>query len=283
MKKRLNKIIIGILLVTIIIFIALAALILNPQILFAQNVTYRDFTIYSKDTIPKNYKTIIDYAIELIKTSEIYEPNQKLNIFLCDETMYNEIDTKLLGPAMSRCVNDNILLKVQADFDKNVLVGWNSKRNLKKTIAHEAIHFYQMKKIGMLKFNPLIHPPTWKTEGYPEYIANQEDLKTKEYDLKNSIKKVEEYEKAGDHWVETEPGQLDPLVYYKGRVMIEYLIDVRHLAYTEILNKNLLENEVMDEMKSWCNTQKKAKLFLQPGFSCFFDYLFNVWGLKKTS
>ena len=257
MKKILRRILIGTFLTVIPLLVALITLILNPQILFAEKAVYRDFTIYSNHKIPDNYKTTIDYAIELIKTSEIYKQNQPLNIFLCHGSMYNEIDTKLLGPAMARCVNDNILLKVPADFNKNVLIGSNSKRNLKKTIAHEAMHFYQMKKYGALKFNPLNHPPTWKLEGYPEYIANRKDLKSSDYGLKNSIKKLKEFEKTEEYWIETEPGQLDPLIYYKGRVMIEYLIDVKRLTYSKILDKDVTEDKVINEMTAWYNKQKE--------------------------
>ena len=251
MKKTLKKILIRTFFATITLMIAVISVILNPQVLFAQKVVYRDFAIYSNDKITGNYKTTIDAAIELIIRSEIYKPNRQLNIFLCNGTMYNKIDSKLMGPAMARCIDDNILLKVPADFERNVLVGGNSRRNLTKTIAHEAIHYYQMKIIGMVKFNPLIHPPAWKTEGYPEYIANQKDLRSKGYDLKNSIKKLEEYEKAGDFWVETEPGQFDPLVYYKGRLMMEYLIDIKHLTFSQIFDTDVEESEVIDEMKSW--------------------------------
>jgi hypothetical protein len=113
-----------------------------------------------------------------------------------------------------------------------------------------------MKKIGMFKFNPIIHPPIWKMEGYPEYIANQKDLKSKAYNLENSIKKLKEFEEAGEYWVETEPGQLDPLVYYKGRVMIEYLIDIRHLTFSQIFDKSVKDSEVIDEMNSWFNLQR---------------------------
>ena len=256
MKKILKKIIIRTFLTTITLFVAVISLILNPQILFAQKAVYHDFAIYSNDKMPDNYKPTIDYAIELIKTSEIYEPHQQLKIFLCEGTMYNAIDTKLFGPAMARCVDDNILLKVRADFTKNILVGTNNKRNLKKTIAHEAMHFYQMKKYGAMKFNPLNHPPMWKLEGYPEYIANQKELKSSDYDLKNSIKKLIEFERTGEYLIETEPGQFDPLVYYKGRVMIEYLIDIRRLTYSEILNKEFTEEKVINEMTAWYNKQK---------------------------
>jgi len=256
MKKTLKKILIRAFFTTITLLIAVISVMLNPQVLFAQKVVYRDFSIYSSDKSPGNYKTTIDSAIELIKTSEIYKHNQHLNIFLCNGTMYNKIDSKLLGPAMARCLDDNILLKVPADFDNNVLIGGNSKRNLTKTIAHEAIHFYQMKMVGMIKFNPFIHPPTWKTEGYPEYVANQKELRSKGYDLKNSMKKLEEYEKAGTYWVETEPAQFDPLVYYKGRVMMEYLIEIKHLTFSQIFDKGVKENDVIDEMKSWYNQQQ---------------------------
>ena len=251
MKKTLKKILIRTFFATITLMIAVISVILNPQVLFAQKIVYRDFAIYSNDKITRNYKTAIDAAIELIIRSEIYKPNRQLNIFLCNGTMYNKIDSKLMGPAMARSIDDNILLKVPADFERNVLVGGNSRRNLTKTIAHEAIHYYQMKILGMVKFNPLIHPPAWKTEGYPEYIANQKDLRSKGYDLKNSIKKLEEYEKAGDFWVETEPGQFDPLVYYKGRLMMEYLIDIKHLTFSQIFDTDVEESEVIDEMKSW--------------------------------
>jgi hypothetical protein len=257
MKKIIKRILIRTFLTVIPLLIAIVSLILNPQILFAQKVVYRDFAIYSNDKIPDNYETTIDYVIELIKTSEIYEQDQQLNIFLCNGTMYNTIDTKLLGPAMARCVADNILLKVQADFDKNVLIGQNNNRNLRKTITHEAMHFYQMKKYGALRFNPLTHPPMWKLEGYPEYIANQKEIKSSDYDLKNSIKKLMDFEKSGEYWIETEAGQLDPLVYYKGRVMMEYLIDVKHLTYSEILNEDVTEEKVIDEMTTWYNKQKQ--------------------------
>jgi hypothetical protein len=117
-KKIFRKILIRTLFITITLVIAIISIILNPQILFAQKAVYRDFVIYSNDKIRNNYKPTVDAAIDLIKTSEIYERNQQLNIFLCDGTMFNEIDSKLLGPAMARCTDDNILLKVPVNFDK---------------------------------------------------------------------------------------------------------------------------------------------------------------------
>jgi hypothetical protein len=67
-----------------------------------------------------------------------------------------------------------------------------------------------------LKFNPIIHPPIWKMEGYPEYIANQKDLKSKGYNLENSIKKLKEFEEAGKYWSKPNLDNLTPWYIIKG-------------------------------------------------------------------
>lgn len=259
MKKTLKRIAIGTVLTTIISVVTIVTLILNPQFLFAEKLVYGDFDIYSNNDIADSYQTTIDNAVELIRTSEIYEPNQRLDIFISHGTIFNEFDTKILGYALAKCIHNNIILKVEADFDKNILVGWNSKRNLKKTIAHEAMHFYQMKKYGFMKFNPFNHPPMWKLEGYPEYVANQSDLKSTNYRLTDSIIKLKEFESTGEYLIETEPGQFDPLVYFKGRVMMEYLIDIKGMTYSEILNNDLTEDKVIEEMTSWYMGQKNKE------------------------
>jgi hypothetical protein len=244
---------------SVLCLVTTISLILNPQILFAEKVVYKNFNIYSDSQIPNTYKSVIDYAIEVIKTSEIYEPDHQMDIFLCHESFYNDFDTKLLGFAMAKSLHNNILLKVPVDFDKNILIGWNSNRNLKKTIAHEAIHFYQMNRYGMMRFSPITHPPSWKGEGYPEYVAYQKDIKSDDYDLVDSITKIKEFEKTGEYWFPTEPGQVDPLVYYKGRVMIEYLIDIKGMTYTEILDESVTEEKVIEEMTAWYEGQKNKE------------------------
>lgn len=252
MKKILKRVLAGAVLTSIISFVAIAILIINPQILFAVDKAYGDFTIYSNNEIPESYKTTIDEAIELIGTSEIYEPNHKLHIFISHGSLFNELETKIFGYAVARCTYNNIILKAEVDFNKNMLlIGNNSKRDLIKTIAHEAIHFYQMKKSGILNFNPINHPPQWKMEGYPEYVAYQKDIRSGDYDIRDSINKLIEFEKTGEYLFETSPGQFEPFVYYKGRIMIEYLIDIKGLTYTEILNETVVDEKVIEEMTIW--------------------------------
>ena len=253
MKGKFKKIALRTIYSSVALLFLIAIMFLNPQFLFAEKKVYKTYTIYSNDVLPDNYLATLDYAIEIVKTSEIYEPNHRFDLFICNESFYNDIDSKLLGQAQARCVHNNILLKGPVDFENNTLIAWNSKRNLKRTIAHEAMHFYQMKKIGILQFNPLVHPPIWKVEGYPEYIAYSDERKSDRYDLKESLSRIIEFEKTGEFWFASEPGQLDPLVYYKGRIMMEYLIDIKGLTYSDILKDSVTDDIVFSEMISWVN------------------------------
>lgn len=260
MKTILKRILVGAALTSVISLVVVAVLILNPQILFAVDKTHEDFTIYSNNEIPDSFETTIDEALVLIKASEIYEPNQRLYIFISHGSIFNELETKILGYAVARCTYNNIILKADVDFDQNILkIGQNSHRNLIKTIAHEAIHFYQMKKFGILNFNPINHPPQWKMEGYPEYISYLKDIRSEDYDLRDSIDKLIEFEKTGEYWFETSPGQIEPFVYYKGRIMIEYLIDIKGLTYNEILSESIEAEKVIEEMTLWKERPLKSK------------------------
>jgi hypothetical protein len=55
--------------------------------------------------------------------------------------------------------------------------------------------------------------------------------------------------KANGIWILSEEGGCEvPDYYYKGRLMIEYLMDIRHLSYDKILNDTVSENTVYQEM-----------------------------------
>lgn len=73
--------------------------------------------------------------------------------------------------------------------------------------------------------------------------------------MTDSIRKLREYEENGTEWIELAPGQFDPLSYYKGRVMVEYLIDIRKMTYDEILSDTIMEEAVDDEMQEWYGDQ----------------------------
>ena len=128
-------------------------------------------------------------------------------------------------------------------------------------VAHEMTHCLQANKYGIIKFNPFKHPELWKLEGYPEYISRKTQLSSKNYSLTSDIERyVDLVSKATDIWILSEEGGCEvPNYYYKGRLMIEYLMDFKHLSYDKILNDTISENTFYQDMIKWKDSTEKIK------------------------
>lgn len=265
MKKIVKRIFKITLLTFLTTILTIVIIILFPQRLFANKISYKEFTVYSNDIIDNNIKIVLENALTLVEKSELYDSACNYNIILCHNTFYNKIDDKLLGIGRTaRTTLKNVIIKVRIDPKGNLAFPAFHKAceiNLAELIAHEMTHVLQANKYGILKFNPFKHPEFWKLEGYPEYISRQAELLSKDYDLK---KDIDDYIKlksmANDVWILTEEGGCEvPDYYYKGRLMIEYLIDFKHLSYDQILKDTTSENAVYEEMIKWKNSVNETK------------------------
>ena len=264
--KKLYKRILKITAIAIITAIlTIATIVLFPEHLFANKLSYKCFTVYSNEKLGDDIKIVLDNAIHLVNKSEINDSDYKYNIILCYHSFYNKIDDKLFGegPAARSRLND-VIIKVSIDPKNNLAFPTFHKActvNLTELLAHEMTHCLQANKYGITKFNPLKHPEFWKLEGYPEYISGQRRLSSKDYNLSNDMDNyIKLKSKANDIWILEEEGGCEvPDYYYKGRLMIQYLMDIRHLSYTEILNDTLSENTVYQEMIKWKKSTKKNK------------------------
>ena len=47
-----------------------------------------------------------------------------------------------------------------------------------------------------------------------------------------------------------------PDYYYKGRLMIAYLMNIRHLSYDQILKDGISENVIFQEMIKWTDSTR---------------------------
>ena len=165
--------------------LTITVIVLFPQHLFAYKLEYKCFKVYSNEIIDNDIKIVLDNAMNLVKKSEINDPNYKYNIILGNNSFYNKIDDKLLGSGpTARTTLNNVIIKVSIDPKENVAFPTFHKAcevNLTELLAHEMTHCLQANKYGITKFNPLKHPEYWKLEGYPEYISRQKQLSSKDY------------------------------------------------------------------------------------------------------
>lgn len=245
--------------------LTIVVIILFPQRLFAYKIKYKEFTVCSSDKIDNNINTLLDNAMNLVQKSELYDSGYKYNIILCHNTFYNRIDDWVLGigPA-ARARFNNVVIKVRIDPGRNLAFPTFRREceiNLSYLLAHEMIHCLQAKKYGIIKFNPFRHPEFWKLEGYPEYISRKPQLSGKDYSLESEIERyVNLKSKATGIWIFTEEdGCETPDYYYRGRLMIEYLMDIKRLSYDQILKDSVSENTVFKEMIKWKDSIRKIE------------------------
>jgi hypothetical protein len=265
MKKKCKKIFRITLLAFLATFLTIFLIILFPERLFANKVKYKEFTVYSNDKIDGNIKIVLDEAMDLVQKSELYDSSYKYNIILCYNTFYNKIDNKIFGtgPA-ARSRLHNLIIKIRIDPKNNLAFPTFHKAcevNLTEIIAHEMIHCLQAHKYGILKFNPFKHPEFWKLEGYPEYISKQNELTGEGYNFTSDINRyVNLKSKATEIWISSEEGGCEvPDYYYRGKLMMEYLMNIKHLSYDQILKDTLSESTVYQEMIKWKDNSKEAK------------------------
>lgn len=256
MKKTIKKIVTGTLLFVITIVSGVITLVLYPQPLFANELKYKSFKVYSNDEISTDIKVVLDNAKTLVAKSELEDSSYMYDIFLSYNSLYNSIDDKLLGKGPSaRALDNNVVIKIRIDPKRNV--GFptfhnNCEVDLTYLLAHEMVHCLQANKYGKMKFNPFRHPEMWKFEGYPEYVSklmNRND----NYYLVNEINRYIDMEsKSKDGWILDEIGKCSvPKIYFKSGLMMKYLIDVKFFSYDKILNDTVSENTVYDEMIRW--------------------------------
>jgi hypothetical protein len=246
-------------LITFLVFvIGLAVIILYPQTLFANKVLYRQFKVYSNDKIGNQIKPILDSALSLVEKSELYDSTYKVDIFFAYNTFFNKVDDKVFGQGpTARAIDNNLVIKAMVDINKNLVYATFHKpcqRGFPYVIAHEMLHCLQAHKYGILKFNPFKHSAMWKLEGYPEYVARQKSSDSNDA-LKKEIEKfIELKRKQTDIWIAEEDGGCEaPEFYHKGRLMTQYLINVKHLTYDQILKDKRSEEEIYAEMIGWAN------------------------------
>lgn len=247
---------------TLTVFIGgILSLILFPQPLFSHSYEYGNFKIYSNVEVNQAaLNSAIERANAIVKTSELYDEAFAYDLFLAGGTSFNKIDDLILGEwAVARAIDNNVVIKRQVNMEKGTVRNGQNQFDLVYVLVHEMIHCLQSNKYGKWTFNPLHHPPFWKLEGYPEYMGRRALLESETYDLKKGIGDFLKRTAENDdphQIIQISEKESTPYIYYKGRLMVEYLMDVKGVSYDDILDESITEASVYSEMLDWFEEQK---------------------------
>lgn len=240
----------------LIVLLLAVSLVLYPNPTFSHKLRYKTVTVYANHPIDSEITVILEAAVQLVTKSDLADSNYTYDIFFNEDSWYKSYTQTLLGPALARAIDNNILLNAPVHIRENYIGAAGNKRDLVRTIAHEMVHGLQVNKYGMLHMNPSSHPPVWKLEGYPEYVSQRDLIKQPGYDFSQTAQRLKTFIEEGRTWVELTPEYGDPLIYFKGRVLMEFLIDHKKMSLDQVMEEQITEVEVYNEMLEFLRQTK---------------------------
>ena len=147
-------------------------LIFFPHPLFAHSIRVAEFRIYSDRPIPEEISEVIRDADSKLRQSVFFDEGETFSIFIAQDGWRR----RLLNPRAANAFGagfkftGNTVLNrcdIGNDMCFNDRPRFN-ERPLHAVIAHECTHHLLASRLGLVRYFRL---PTWKNEGYCEYVA----------------------------------------------------------------------------------------------------------------
>jgi len=226
------------------LFLSFAAayflLLIYPQILFAHEVSYKNFTVYSRQPIDANVNVVLDKVEVRLASSPLYSTDVKPKIFLTNsQRFYSMLSLYISWNSFARgyalLPTSNVFVNetdVGQDLVFRQLATFN-QRSLSGVLSHEVTHLLIKKRYGYVKNVTL---PEWKREGYCEYVSGGTTL---------------DYETGARMW-KANPQNGTGYQYFKYYLMVKYLLENENLTVDELftrdIDRNALEAKVLSTL-----------------------------------
>jgi hypothetical protein len=135
--------------------------------------------------------------------------------------------------------------------------------NMTHVLTHEVVHTLVTSRVGLERI-PRV--PVWKNEGYGDYIAASTNiLADPDYSLPQSVERILSHDLS---WMRDDEGNFTPMrdgcqrlssikneagypgftCYYIGRVLLEYLFDVKGLSFDEVMSPGTRDTDALNEL-----------------------------------
>src|SRR4029077_4471568 len=226
------------------LFVSIAAayflLLIFPQILFAHEISYGNVAVYSREPLDQNIDAVLDKAEARLASSEINTEEVKPKIFLTNGfRLYSVLSLYVGGNSFGKgyplLPTNNIFIN-KTDVARDLVLRKapaNNERSLSGVIAHETTHLLIRRRYGYWR-NLIM--PTWKKEGYAEYVAGGSTLA---------------YETGVKMWKQN-PKDGTGYQYFKYYMLVKYLLEQDKLSVDDLFNRDFdlaaLEERVLNSL-----------------------------------
>lgn len=247
MKRQIKKWGLRLTATTLLIAGLLLVIVLNPVLTYANKTTHNNYTIFHNEPLDPALFTKLDQATTLLKSSELYNATQQLDICLNDGALYPKLIQAFRGQAFAWGFYDKVVIKGNINYKNNYVELNGYKWNFTQLLVHEMVHCLQLNRLGFWKSNPVANIPAWKWEGYAEYVSR------KNIDQKDLSKNIERFIATDQNkWeVNFADSTIAPREYYGYWTLVQYCLDIKKMSYKKILADTTGEQTIRQEMMNW--------------------------------
>jgi len=226
-------------------------LFLNPSLSYANQTNIGQIRVHHNQPLDASWEKIINDSYEIVRKSELFDESHKIDLCLNENSIYPELLPMKNGAAYT--ILNKVSIYASTPFpQKNyteyswAVHDYETRRwDLTEVIAHEFAHALQYKD----KMTHAIKYPSWKLEGYAEYIGR--DGRSSFEENMEKVIEARENEYVFNHWFLYEDGTGAVYYYLRYWTMMQYMMEVKKMTYKEVLNNTLTEEEVLIEMIQW--------------------------------
>jgi len=215
-------------------------LVVFPQPLFRHHRTYKNFTVYMRQSVPPEITDVLDRVDILLAASEINDPNAHHQVFLCNSyrlSRYLFLRNVHFGcnPSTGASFITNADVADDIAYCERLGPHDTRVRTLSETIAHEITHELIRDHLGLRRERKL---PVWIKEGYCEVVAEGSAI---DHELGFRVLKGESPPVRGS-------------ANFRYRMAVDFLIRDRHLTFDEIAQNPpefaMIEAEVVAALRA---------------------------------
>lgn len=218
----------------LLIAAAFVFLLVYPQVLFAHEVRYKNFTVYSRQPLDQGIYTLLDKVEAQLSASPINDTSVHPKIFLTNsQRLYSllslYIGANSFGKGYPLLPTSNVFIN-EADVSRDLVfrkAATGSQRSLSGVISHEITHLLIRRKFGYVKN---ITTPSWKKEGYAEYVAGGSTL---------------DYETGVKLW-KANPSDGTGYQYFKYYLMVKYVLEQEKLPVEALFDGGDIDTAALE-------------------------------------
>jgi hypothetical protein len=214
--------------------LAYISLLCFPQVLFGHQVSSGNLTVYSREPLDQNMDTVLERVQQRLAASPINSTEVKPKIFITNSfrfysTLSLYLGSNSFGKGYAALNTNNVFIN-KSDITGDLVfrnAPAQNQRSLSGVIAHEITHLLIRKRYGYWRNLTM---PTWKKEGYAEYVAGCSTL---------------DYETGIRMW-KTNPRNGTGYQYFKYYMLVKYVLEHDNLSVDDLFNRDF-DVQVLEE------------------------------------